>query len=276
MLRTRVLTAAVLIPVAIGLIYVGGLPFLALIGLLLSLAKVEFCRLMVQGGFRPTLIFGLGVVWLLLLDAQFPELGLLEPGLVLILLASLVWQMYRRQGSPVANWALTITGGLYLGMCGASIIRLRSLDDGRWWMLIVLCTVISADSAAYFVGRAWGRHKMAPTLSPGKTWEGYVSGIVVAGLLPMLLVLWWRVAGGTDVSILHGLILGLLIGTLSPLGDLAVSMIKRQVGAKDSGRILPGHGGALDRLDSVLWAGVISHYYVLWFVIGSSIVKHFI
>lgn len=266
MLRTRVLTAAVLIPTAIGLIYAGGFPFLVLIGLMLSLAEVEFCRLMAQGGFHPTLAFGLGMVWLLLLDAQFPELGLLKPGLALILLASLVWQMYHRQGSPVANWAMTITGGLYLGVCGASILRLRSLDGGRWWMLIVLITVICADSAAFFVGRAWGRHKMAPTLSPGKTWEGYVSGIVVGGLLPMLLVLWWRVAAGTEISILHGLILGLLIGVLSPLGDLAVSMIKRQVGAKDSGTIIPGHGGALDRLDSILWAGVMSYYYILWLV----------
>lgn len=266
MLRTRVLTAAVLIPTAIGLIYLGGFPFLALIGLMLSLAEVEFCRLMAQGNFRPTLAFGLSLVWLLLLDAQSPESGLLKPSLALILLTSLVWQMRRRQGSPVANWALTIASGLYLGVCGASMVRLRGLHDGRWWMLTVLVTVICADSAAYFVGKAWGRHKMAPSLSPGKTWEGYISGLVVGGLLPMLLILLWRAAADIETSIVHGLALGLLIGILSPLGDLAVSMIKRQVGAKDSGTIIPGHGGALDRLDSILWAAVMSHYYILWFV----------
>jgi phosphatidate cytidylyltransferase len=265
-LRTRVLTAAVLIPVAIGLIYLGGLPFLALIGLMLSLAEIEFCRLIAQGGFHPTLAFGLGLVWLLLLDARIPELGLLKPGLALILLASLAWQMSHRQGSPVADWALTITGGLYLGVCGTSMVRLRALYDGHWWMLMVLVTVICADSAAYFVGRAWGRHKMTPSLSPGKTWEGYISGLVVGGLMPVLLILLWRAAAGIETSIVHGLILGLLIGILSPLGDLAVSMIKRQVGAKDSGTIIPGHGGALDRLDSLLWAGVISYYYISWFV----------
>jgi phosphatidate cytidylyltransferase len=265
-LRTRVLTAAVLIPVAIGLIYLGGFPFLALIGLMLSLAEVEFCRLTTQGSFHPTLAFGLGLVWLLLLDAQIPDLGLFLPGLSLILLASLAWQMRHRQGSPVADWALTITGGLYLGVCGASMVRLRGLYDGRWWLLTVLCTVICADSAAYFVGRAWGRHKMTPSLSPGKTWEGYISGLVVGGGMPVLLILLWRTAAGIETSIVHGLILGLLIGILSPLGDLAVSMIKRQVGAKDSGKAIPGHGGALDRLDSLLWAGVISYYYISWFV----------
>jgi phosphatidate cytidylyltransferase len=266
-LRTRVLTAAVLIPIAIGLIYLGGLPFLALVGLMLSLAEIEFCHLMAQGDFHPTLAFGLGMVWLFLADAQVPELGLLNPGLVLILLASLVWQMRHRQGAPVADWALTIAGGLYLGVCGASIIRLRGLYTGFWWMLLAMCTVICADSAAYFVGRAWGRRKMTPALSPGKTWEGYLAGVVVGGLTPIFLILLWCAAAGGEVAIVHGLILGLLIGILSPLGDLAVSMIKRQVGAKDSGKIIPGHGGALDRLDTILWAAVICYHYVLWFVV---------
>ena len=270
MLRTRVLTAAVLIPIAIGLIYLGGLPFLALLGLMLSLAEAEFCRLMAQGHFRPTLAFGLGMVWLFLLDAQIPELGLLQPGLALILLASLAWQLRRRQGSPVADWALTATGGLYLGVCGASMVRLRGLYDGFWWMFLALCTVMCADSGAYFVGRAWGRHKMTPTLSPGKTWEGYLAGIIVGGLTPVLLILLRRApANPAEITrdIVHGLLLGLLIGILSPLGDLAISMIKRQVGAKDSGKIIPGHGGALDRLDSLLWAAVISYYYIFWFVV---------
>jgi phosphatidate cytidylyltransferase len=266
-LRTRVLTAAILIPVAIGLICLGGLPFLALVGLMLSLAEIEFCGLMIRGGFQPALAFGFGLVWLLLLDAQIPKLDLLKPGLALILLASLAWQMRRRQGSPAADWALTIAGGLYLGTCGASVIRLRDLDDGLQWMLIVLCTIVCADTTAYFVGRAWGRHKMAPSLSPGKTWEGYIGGLIVSGLAPTVLILLWRTGAGWETRIVHGLILGLLVGALSPLGDLAISMVKRQVGAKDSGKIIPGHGGALDRLDSLLWAGVISYYYIVWFAI---------
>jgi phosphatidate cytidylyltransferase len=98
----------------------------------------------------------------------------------------------------------------------------------------------------------------------GTTQDG--AGVVVGGLVPILGILLWRATAGGEATIVHGLILGLLIGSLSPLGDLAVSMIKRQVGAKDSGRIIPGHGGALDRLDSVLWAAVICYHYVLWFV----------
>jgi len=257
-----------LIPIVVCCIYLGGLPFLALVVLLLTLAEIEFCRLVARAGFRPALAFGLGMVWLYLVDAQFSTLGLLRPGIALILLGSLAWQLFHRQGSPVADWALTVTGGLYLGLCGACLIGLRGLQpDGLWWTLTVVPAIMFADTGAYFVGRALGRHKLAPALSPGKTWEGYVAGWVIGGLMTVLLAsLWHSVAGGgTAVSGVHGLILGLLIAILAPLGDLAVSMIKRQAGAKDSSRIIPGHGGALDRVDSILWAAVIGYYYVWLF-----------
>lgn len=270
MLRTRLLTAIVLIPTVIYCIYLGALPFLALVALLLTLAEIEFCQLMARDGFRTAPAFGLGLVWLFLVDAQlgaqFPtlKLELLRPGMALIMLGSLAWQLFHRQGSPVADWALTVTGGLYLGMCGACVLRLRGLRDGLWWTLTVIPAIMLADTGAFVVGRAWGRHKLAPTLSPGKTWEGYLAGVVIGGLLTALLASLWRVAGAaTVVSGIHGLVLGILIGTLAPLGDLAVSMIKRHFGVKDSGSVIPGHGGALDRVDSILWAAVIGYYYVV-------------
>lgn len=268
MLRTRLLSAAVLIPCVFYLIYLGDLPFLALVVVLLSIGEVEFCRLVACDGFQATLAFGMGLVWVFLLDAQAPTLGLLRPGIALILLGSLAWQMFHRQGSPVADWALTVTGGLYLGVCGSCLIGLRSLrPDGLWWTLIVVPAILLADSGAYCIGRAWGRHQLAPSLSPGKTWEGYIGGVIIGSVMTALLAsLWHRQAGaGTAISSTHGLILGLLISVFAPLGDLAISMIKRQMGAKDSGHIIPGHGGALDRVDSVLWAAVIGYYYIQWF-----------
>ena len=247
MLRIRVLTAVVLLPIVVGLTHVGGVPFLALVMLLLSLAEIEFCHLMARGNFHPTLAFGLGMVWLLLLDAQYPAPGLLQPGLALLLLASLAWQLFHRQGSPVADWALTIAGGLYLGLCGASLIRLRGLPDGFWWTLTVLFTIMTADSGAYFVGRAWGRHKLTPTLSPGKTWEGTVGGFLVT---VVLFTAAWFVTG---LSAGERALLGALIAVSGALGDLAESRIKRQFEVKDSGGLIPGHGGVLDRFDSLLF-----------------------
>jgi phosphatidate cytidylyltransferase len=268
-LRTRLLTSAVLIPIVVCCIYWGGLLFLALLVLLLTLAEIEFCHLVAHEDFHPALAFGIGMVWLFLLDAQFSTLSLLRPGMALILLSSLAWQLFHRQGSPVADWALTVTGGLYLGLCGSCLIGLRSLQpDGLWWTMTAVPAILLADSSAYVVGRAWGRHKLAPTLSPGKTWEGYVAGVIIGGLMTAVLASFWRVGAGagTAVSGVHGLILGVLIATFAPLGDLAVSMVKREAGVKDSSNLIPGHGGALDRVDSVLWAAVIGYYYVRVFV----------
>ena len=261
MLRTRALTAIILLPIVIGCIYQGKLLFLALLALLLTLAEIEFCHLMARKDFRPTLVFGIGMVWLFLLDTYAPSLGLLRPGMALIVLASLAWQLFYRQDSPVADWALTVTGGLYLGLCGACLIGLRDLRDGLWWTLTTVLSIMFADSGAYFIGRAWGRHKLAPTLSPGKTWEGYLGGVIVGGLVTALLASLWHLGA------VHGLVLGLLIAILAPLGDLAISMIKRHVGAKDSSNLIPGHGGALDRVDSILWAAVIGYYYVQLFAL---------
>ena len=260
-LRTRALTAIILLPIVIGCIYQGQLLFLALLALLLTLAEIEFCHLMARKDFRPTLVFGIGMVWLFLLDTYAPSLGLLRPGMALIVLASLAWQLFYRQDSPVADWALTVTGGLYLGLCGACLIGLRDLRDGLWWTLTTVLSIMFADSGAYFIGRAWGRHKLAPTLSPGKTWEGYLGGVIVGGLVTALLASLWHLGA------VHGLVLGLLIAILAPLGDLAISMIKRHVGAKDSSNLIPGHGGALDRVDSILWAAVIGYYYVHLFAL---------
>ena len=239
--------------------------FLALVAFLLTLAEIEFCRLVGRAGFRPALAFGLAMVWLFLLDAQFPAVMLQQPGVALILLGSLGWQLFHRDGSPVANWSLTVTGGLYLGVCGSCLIRLRAMQpDGLWWTLTVIPAIMSADASAYFIGRMWGRHKLAPALSPGKTWEGYIAGVVFGGLVTALLASIWslKVGAGTTVSGVHGLTVGLLIAIFAPLGDLAVSMFKRRARVKDSSNLFPGHGGALDRVDSILWAAVIGYYYV--------------
>ena len=270
MLRTRILTSSVLVPVVVGCIYQGGLLFLAVVGLLLTLAEAEFCHLTARGGFSPTLVFGIGMVWVFLIDVYNPELGLLRPGITLVVLASLAWQLFHRQGSPVADWSLTVTGGLYVGLCGACLIGIREVHDGVWWTMTAVPAIMIADSGAYFVGRTWGRHKLAPTLSPGKTWEGYIAGVIFGGLMTALLASLWRMGAGPESTIngVHGLILGLLISILAPLGDLAVSMVKRNVGAKDSSNLIPGHGGALDRVDSILWAAVIGYYYVYLLSLG--------
>lgn len=268
MFRTRLLTSVVVLPLAIAMIALGGLWLFVLLLALFTLATIEFCQMMRRDGFRPNAALALALLWLLLLDAQLAQWGAswspLVPGVCLLAMLSMVWQLGHREGKPVVDWALTVAGALYVGWLGAHLIRLRGLTDGVWWTLASLSAIWIADSGAYLIGRALGRHKLAPTLSPGKTWEGYLGGVVTGALGAAGLVALWRIwAGPVGPAPWQGGVLGLVVSVLAPLGDLVVSMIKRQVGAKDSGVLFPGHGGALDRIDSVLWASVIGYYVAL-------------
>ncbi|MBS3782924.1 MAG: CDP-archaeol synthase [Anaerolineae bacterium] len=269
MLRTRLLTAIILIPIVAWFIYRGGLPFLILIAVLTTLAEIEFCRLTAGPGFQPVHLSGIALVCLFLLDGEYPEWQVLRRGLAGILLISLSWQVLHHQRSRGQAWTGAIASGLYVGLCGSYVVRLRGLPgDGLWWTLIVVPVTLFADSVAYMVGSLWGKHKLAPLLSHGKTVEGYASGILSSAPLGALLGWLWSLgaAPGSAVTWLQGLILGVVVATVAPMGDLAISKFKREAGVKDSGKLLPGHGGLLDRMDSVLFAAVIGYAYVRWFL----------
>jgi phosphatidate cytidylyltransferase len=253
-----------LIPLVLGAVYVGGDLFFVLVALVLGLASSEFVWLMERGDYRPALPLTWGFVGVGLFVARDPEgaSAWIQPAMAVLLGSALVWQLFQSQHpAPTADWALTVVGGLYVGWMGGHLVALREVPDGMRWLLLPLVITWSADSGAYFVGSIWGRRKLAPRLSPGKTWEGtvggWLTGVVAGGLL----------AGLLRLGIVHGLALGALIGLASPLGDLGVSMIKRQVGAKDSGHLIPGHGGMLDRIDSILFTIVIGYYYVRWVIL---------
>jgi phosphatidate cytidylyltransferase len=260
MLRTRVISAIVMLPVVLGFLYLGGWWFFGLIGVVLSVAIWEYAKLLQRASRHVWLPAAFALVWLPLVEAIGASDELVIPGLILILLASLVWAIaryIRGDDDPTSSWAVTLAGGLYVGLVGAGFVRLRQLEDGLLWSAVAYGSTWLADSAAFSIGRRWGRHKMIPKLSPGKSWEGYLAGLAggaVAGLLLAQLF---------DLGLIHGLVLGTAIAALSPIGDLGVSMIKRQVGAKDTGNLIPGHGGILDRIDSLLISVTIATYYVV-------------
>jgi phosphatidate cytidylyltransferase len=256
-LSYRFWSAVVLVPLVALLVYLGGVWFLVLILVVFGIATWEYVSLLRKGSHRSPYAFALALVWLLILDAYRPEWGLLRPGLSLILASSLVWQLFQKGSpTPTEDWGLPIAGGLYLGWFGAHFIFMRALDDGLRWTALALLITWATDTGSYFVGITWGRHKMWPRWSPKKTWEGACGGLVAA--LATALLLSWLLGLGIG----HSLALGLLIPTLSPFGDLAISMFKRQVKVKDSGHIIPGHGGFLDRIDTLLFGAVIAYYYM--------------
>ena len=272
MLRTRVLVAAVLLPVGLFIIYLGDWDFAAFVALILGIAAWEYSQIFRVSGYQPASIIAI-------LGAASLALGRAWDGfesapwiISLIILAGMTYHLVafeRGRDSAGTDFAVTLSAILYLGWLGSYLISIRSLPEGFWWLLLVLPCVWLADSGAYFIGRAFGKHKLSPRLSPKKTWEGYLGGILVGTLGAVGLVYLWKIWAGPSFSIspLQGALLGFILSTITTLGDLGESMIKRQSGVKDSSNLLPGHGGVFDRIDSWLWAAVIGYYFIIWIVI---------
>lgn len=266
MLKTRVLTAIVALPVLIATIVIGGWLFAGVVLAALLIGGLEYVHLLRQGNYRVPTWLVLALIALPVAATWFEHAEWRVPGIALLLILGTaydIWGYERERPAPLVPLALAVFGGIYLGWLGSYLIAVRKLEEGAYLTLVLYGCVAFSDSAAYFVGRAWGRHRLSPRVSPKKTWEGYLGSIVGGAIFGAL------VGGLPDTRVLtwgHGALIGLLIGTLGTLGDLGISAIKRQMGAKDSSHLIPGHGGILDRTDSVLVSAVIGYYYLVWFV----------
>ena len=183
-----------------------------------------------------------------------------SPGMLATVPAALlVFFVSSGRQHAVAGFAVTIMGVVWVGGGLAYLMLLRDIpENGRLLIFVALLTVFADDTAAYFVGRAIGRHRMAPVISPGKSWEGFVGGTVAA-----VAVSFFALYDQDVVTNGESLLLGLVVGLAATLGDLFESAVKRDLGVKDSGRLLAGHGGVLDRVDSLLWAGPAAYVALL-------------
>lgn len=270
MTRLRVLVGLPLGALVIGLTIIGGPWFTLTLVVVFGVAVMEFVQLVARKGHRA--FGGLAVLWVatIMLDRALPWLGLLEPAISLLTVATLTWALIRfRQGTPNAatGFAMTIAGGVYIGWSGAQFVSLRAHPDGLFWTLTTLVAVWSADTIAYFAGTSFGRNKLIPDVSPRKTWEGYITAVFGATIITAASMPLWRALGaGPSVTPLHGMLIGLLVSVIAPVGDLGMSMFKRYAGAKDSSQLIPGHGGLLDRIDAMMIAGLLAYHYVIWFV----------
>ena len=145
-------------------------------------------------------------------------------------------------------------------------LSLRSLEDGRNWVYLAMLTTFANDTGAFFIGRARGKHKLAPTISAAKTWEGAIGGLICAILAAIVIAMVLNLISPFTFKYWQIILLGFLVGLFAQLGDLVESLLKRNTGVKESGNLLPGHGGILDRFDSLIFVGAVVYYYVIWVV----------
>lgn len=249
-MKKRIVVGLIALPMILIPVWLGGVWIAVVFGAIAVAGVLEFYHLVTIGGYQPNR--AVGTVWMVALmgAAIWPDVLplslVLMAGIILTLAESL-----RTREKPINHWFATAMGALYIGVLMGQVLALRYMDNGLWWMLFGFLVTWGNDTFAYFVGVTVGRHKLWPRISPKKTWEGTLGGwagaVVVAIGVVML----------SPLSATHspwfGAALGLFCGVLALFGDLSISILKRQVGVKDSGHVFPGHGGMLDRMDSPLF-----------------------
>lgn len=266
MLRQRLLVAVIGLPLGLAAIILGGY-FLFGFGLILALLGLHEYFTLVRP-YRPNLLVGYvsgtAVVACAFFFSRYPSLGVSGQEGILIGLAFMMamiffWSLMGKIGAHlVGRIALTAFGVLWIGVGFAYMLLVRAMPHGlSLALLLVACTVVN-DTFAYFVGRALGRHRLAPRVSPKKTVEGSIGGLVGAMISALLVSVYsdWMSMG-------YAVILGLVVGIVGQWGDLFESAVKRDFQVKDSGTLLPGHGGILDRFDAFLFAGVVTYWLAL-------------
>jgi phosphatidate cytidylyltransferase len=279
MFRQRIIVTLLLIPPGIACIFLGGWWYFGLLQFFFLTAAWEYSGLMRKGGFRPALPLVVGGVFLLTLAQSAPsfwpalqsEAALLSGGAItLLLVAATTWHLIDFElgaSTSGADWAITVAGIVYLGWMGGYFIPLRALPAGLSWTMTILPAIWFSDSGAYTVGSRWGKHLMSPRLSPKKTWEGFAGGIVWGIFFGALFGAFGsvRAGPGAGVGFRSGALIGLVVSLVGVLGDLGISMLKRQMGVKDSSNLLGAHGGLLDRVDSWIVAVPVAYFVILLF-----------
>lgn len=268
MFTQRLIVALIVGPVMLIATYLGGWYFFIPVLFLMLVAGWEYANIMRVLEHKLPLWLFLPAITLLLVGAWRPELNLTNVTLFLGVFAGLIYclTLFERGITLDAalDWFALVTGIVLLGWVGSHFFLLRSLPQNGWqWTTLALLSIWSADVAGYGVGkwlagRVLGRHPLAPRLSPKKTVEGYVGGIVAGTGVAL------ATAAVLDLPFVLAGIVGLAVSILGLFGDLSISMLKREAGLKDSGKLFPGHGGALDRSDSLIWAIAITYYLVVF------------
>lgn len=264
-LATAVVTALILLGLIIVFYLLGRDAFFVLICVVVLTALFELFDGLRQAGHRPITALGLAAGLAMLIVAFRNEPRHFASVIALTMVGSFLLALRPTRGrTPSSDAAWTVLGVAWVAGGGAGATMIMMIDDGGLRLLIAFVLIAALDDiGAYFVGTAFGKHKMAPSISPNKSWEGFVGGAVTS----LLGGLFFGVLLPDELGITHGLAIGAICGLLVPAGDLVESLFKREIGLKDSGRLLPGHGGFLDRLDAIVFCAPVVALYLRFVVI---------
>ncbi len=262
----RVLTSIVLIPVLYVIVW--ELPPVYFTGLVVVAAVIgqyEFYRMAKSRGIRPLIVLGivLGVLISIASDFYQPLLrggngGAFFVTFCLLLITVVRLFSSRPVESALEDISVTVLGIFYVAMLFGFQVALRAGDHGKQWIVFLYLVIWASDTGAYYIGSSLGKHKLYPKISPKKSVEGLIGGMVAAAGLALLCRVWFLPA----VGVLEAAVLGLVLAVAGTLGDFVESLFKRSAGVKDSGSLIPGHGGMLDRMDSMLFAAPVLYYYL--------------
>jgi len=265
MFKQRLISSLNFVPVSLLAFYFGGIPLLVFLTFCLGLGAYEYAQILHKADLKVAVwLVIVGVLVLLGLRHFFGfQFAALSISILLLGLAGhALFQFEKGNDKAYQQFALELSGVLYLGWLGAYSVSVRNLANGRWWSLVAVGLVMLVDLGAYIVGSLIGKHHFAPRLSPSKTWEGLAGGLLFGAGFGALIG-WLGAPLLPELGVWRGLVLGALIAVISPFGDIFLSMLKRGAGVKDAGKLLPGIGGIMDRIDSWIWGMTVAYYFVL-------------
>lgn len=265
----RVVVALVAIPFFVAATIYGGIYFFALVEGMIILGAVEALHLTEQKNTSPQNLLGIAFASLFGVLFFLGKMSLLLPGIFVFLMTLLTVELFRQTGSALLNITSTFFSVVYVSFLMGVLLLLRAVpgDAGAQLVFLVFAGIWACDTLAYFGGKSFGKHKLFERVSPNKTWEGAAAGFAGSVLGAVMIKLIYEKSGiPFSLTWLQTLIAGGLAGTLGQVGDLAESLLKRDAQVKDSGALLPGHGGILDRFDSLLFVAPALYLYVYFFV----------
>ena len=281
---TRVLTGTIIGVIVLGCLLYGGIALLALLSIFIFVGSKEYVQILKNKGFYPSFKVIICSDIVLAILTYFIRFDLIAPTLTCCSIAAFMWVLFKGRQPYIANASTTILGFIYGGWMPLHLLLLRGINsdyplgllklnvqnEGLGYVVLLFLAILCTDTGCYYFGSKFGKHKLAPTISPKKTIEGAIGGALCAIICALI------VGYFIKISVITSLILGFLCAFFAQIGDLCESLIKRDAGVKDSGDLLPGHGGFLDRTDSYVFTIPAVYYYLKYFVLSNQLSVDFV